>query len=37
MSVRQVLETVKAARTASLVTKLQENETEEWTETDKGV
>lgn len=37
MTVRQVLETVKAAPTANLVIKLQENETEEWIETDKGV
>jgi hypothetical protein len=37
MTVRQVLGTVKAAPTPNLVTKLQENETEEWIETDKGV
>jgi hypothetical protein len=37
MTVRQLLETVKAAPTAKLVTKLQENETKEWIGTGKGV
>jgi hypothetical protein len=37
MAVRQVLEIVKAATTINQVTKLQENETGEWIETDKGV